>query len=111
MGLGNLATKKRSKRALSKVGGPVTPITPQVPPVLVEMGRTVKLEIKRISRDEGVTYRLKDGSTVTMVPIITSVERSLSKYNATGEPIYQMQAGFLVKVDVAKRLKRKVRIK
>jgi hypothetical protein len=86
-------------------------VSSQLPPHLVEMGRTVKLENRRISRDEGLVYKLSDGSTVTMIPILATVERSLSKYNAAGDPIYQFQAGFVVKVDVPKRLKRKVSTK
>lgn len=72
------------------------------------MGRTTKLTSKRTSEAEGISYRLSDGAKVTVVPIITSVERSLSKYNVAGEPIYQLQAGFFIKVDVPAKLKRKV---
>jgi hypothetical protein len=101
-----LATKKSRKKS-KRSGGGIVPGLSATPAAIVEMGRTTKLTSKRTSEAEGIAYRLSDGAKVTMVPIITSVERSLSKYNITGEPIYQLQAGFFVKVDVPAKLKRK----
>ena len=102
-----MANKKRARRR-RRAAQSVLPVIP-TPPPLIPLGRTVPVTITR-GGDQEVTLSLSDGTKVKMKPVILSIERSLSKYNTMGEPIYQMQAGFVMQLTVPRKLKRKVKV-
>ena len=94
--------KKRKKRARR-----ASVVLPPAP-ALVDLGRTVPVTVTK-GADDDVTLSLSDGTKLKMKPVIIGIERSIGKYNAMGEPIYQIQAGFVIQVTVPKKLKQKVR--
>jgi hypothetical protein len=106
-GLRKLATSKRGKRKRPSAVPVVSPF-PAAAPVLVPMGRTVKVEIKK-GANQTLTYVLTDGSKMTLMPIIAGIERSLNKFASNGDPIYQAQIGFFLKLDKHKKLIRGTR--
>ncbi len=83
---------------------PVASFIPALPP----MGRSVKVDVKNAS-GTSIQYKLSDGSNMTLTPIVASIERSLTKVAPTGDPLYQAQVGFFLKIDVPKKLKRGIR--
>lgn len=85
----------------------VTPFAAPAPG-LVPMGRTVKVEIKK-GANQTLTYALSDGSKMTLMPIIAAIERSLNKVAPNGDPLYQAQIGFFLKLDKHKQRKRGTR--
>jgi hypothetical protein len=98
-----VATKKR------KSAKPKAPeiVMPPAPPV-IDLGKRIALTVKRTSADE-ITFELSDGAKVLVKPVLMGIERSLQKYNAAGDPLYQVNAGLMVNVVVPKKLKRKLK--
>jgi hypothetical protein len=96
-----LARKKSIRRKPPKVVVPPMPI-------LLDMGRTVTLAVKKSSAEE-IIYTLSDGAKLKLKPIIISIERSKDNFNPQGEPLYQINAGFFMQTAVPKKLKRKVK--
>jgi hypothetical protein len=98
------SAKKKARtrrRAVEVVSGP--PIA-----ALVPMGKSVSVKIVKASADE-IVYTLSDGTRLRLKPIVASVDRSLEKYNALGEPLYQINAGMFLQTIVTKKLMRKVK--
>jgi hypothetical protein len=98
-----VASKKRGRQR-RRPGSIVVP----PPPAIIDLGRTVPVTVKKGS-DDDVTLSLSDGTKLKMKPVVIGIERSLGKYNAMGEPIYQIQAGFIMQFTVPKSLKRKAK--
>lgn len=100
-----MATSKRGRGKRPPTIPVVAPF-PAPAPGLVPMGRTVKVEIKK-GANQSITYVLTDGSKMTLMPIIAGIERSLNKLAANGDPLYQAQIGFFLKLDTRKKLKQR----
>ena len=77
-------------------------------PPAIDIGNTIAVSIKQ-TRDAESTYALSDGTKIHARLQINSVERSKEKYTANGEPVYQVQAGIILRTEVAKKLKRKLK--
>ena len=77
-------------------------------PPVVDMGPTMSINVKS-TNEEWSTYKLVDGTSLKVKPVISAVERSKSVYNPTGEPVYRIQAAIVIQTDVPNRLKKKVR--
>ena len=80
----------------------MTPPAPQ----FVDLGRKIDVKIKKASAEE-ILLTLSDGTTLHVRPIVIGIERSLEKYNALGEPIYQINVGMVLQTKVPPKLKRK----
>jgi hypothetical protein len=93
-----VATKRRRRRLIETVLPPVAP--------LIDLGKTVSVTVKS-STAEDIIYSLSDGTKLRLRPVIISIERSKQKFNPSGEPIYQIQAGLIMQPSVPKKLKRK----
>lgn len=93
----------KKKKARAKAGRPAL-FTP--PPA--DFGRTVEVGIKSAREGETVLV-LTDGTKVHARVLPTSIARSLNKFNANGDPIYVIQAGLVLRTDVPKKLKRKIK--
>jgi hypothetical protein len=89
---------KRRATAVETVSPPVMP--------LIEMGKKVGVKVKSSSTEE-IVYTLSDGTKLHLRPILANVERSLEKFNPTGDPLYQVAAALLIHTVVPKKLKRK----
>jgi len=70
------------------------------------MGRKVSVTVKRASAEQ-IVYTLSDGTKLTLRPVLMNIERSLSKYNPLGDPIYQLGTGLIMQTVVPKKLKKK----
>jgi hypothetical protein len=101
-----VATRKRKKGAAKALAVVPSPAFPGQQ--LVEMGRSVSLTIKKASAEE-IVLTLSDGALVQIRPVVLGVERSRDRFNAVGEPIYQLNLGFALHTKVPKKLKRKVK--
>jgi len=73
------------------------------------MGRTTEVKVKHASADE-IVYTLSDGTKLRLRPLIMRIDRSLSRFNPSGEPIYQVQTGTILITEVPRRLKRKKKL-
>jgi hypothetical protein len=83
--------------------------TPSVfTPPAVDIGKTVLVPIKSAKEAESA-FTLSDGTKLYAKVLLTSIVRSRTKYQPTGEPIYQIAGGIVLRADVAKRLKRKIK--
>jgi hypothetical protein len=91
------------KRRRDRSGGPSL-FTPPV----IDIGRTLPVS-STPTKDEESVFTLSDGTKLYARVAITSVERSREKYNPNGEPIYQIQAGIILRTEVARSLKRKLK--
>ena len=100
-----VATKKAKRRKAAAVNPIAHPV-----PGPIDLGRTVSVTVKK-GADPEIIMRLSDGAELKLKPVIMSIERSRDRYNVAGEPIYQIQAGFGIHVNVPKSLKRKVKTK
>ena len=78
-----------------------------MPPV-IDVGQTTVVSVTPTQDAESI-FTLSDGTKLYAKVLINSVERSKEKYNANGEPIYQIQAGIILKTEVPKKLKRKLK--
>jgi hypothetical protein len=98
---------RKGARGRQRAARSVKPVVP-APPALIDLGRTAPVTVTR-GTDQQIKLSLSDGTTLKMKPLIISIDRSLGKYNALGEPIYQIQAGFVMQLTVPKKFKRKVK--
>ena len=97
-----MATKRRGRRSIETVLPPVAP--------LIDLGKTVSVTVKNFTAED-ITYSLSDGTKLKLRPVIISIDRSTQKFNPSGEPIYQIQAGIIMQPIVAKKLKQKAKPK
>jgi len=95
-----MAKRKRAKR---KSASPSL-FTPPV----IDVGRTISVSATTV-RDAESAFSLSDGTKLYAKVVISAVERSKEKFNASGEPVYQIQAGILLRTEVHKSLKRKLK--
>lgn len=95
------------KRAAKKKAETPVATTPQVmPPAFhVPLGKTVPVSVKSATAEE-IVMTLSDGTKLHIRPVVMTIERSLSKYNPAGDPLYQFNVGMMVVTNVPKRLKR-----
>jgi hypothetical protein len=105
-GNSSVASKKKSR---SKRGASFASL-PSIPPAqqLIDIGRKVTVTVKKASVED-VVLSLSDGTKLHLKPVVMSIERSLKKYNAAGEPIYQISVGLMVNTTVPPRLKKKLK--
>jgi hypothetical protein len=64
----------------------------------------VAVSVKKAS-PESIELSLSDGTKLELKPIVLGIERSLEKYNPTGDPIYQVNIGLMISPKVPKKLK------
>jgi hypothetical protein len=77
-------------------------------PASADIGKTVTVAIKKAD-DRELDFVLADGTKLHVKVMIPTVLRSLNKYLANGEPVYQIQAGVMLRSDVKKSLTRKLK--
>lgn len=77
-------------------------------PPVADIGKTVSIPIKSTKEAESI-FTLSDGTTLYARVVITEIQRSKTKYQPNGEPIYQVGGGIALRADVAKKLKRKIK--
>jgi len=77
-------------------------------PPPVDIGKTVVVQVKKPD-DRELEFVLSDGTKLYVKVLVASILRSLNKFNANGEPIYQVQAGVALRSDVKKSLVRKLK--
>lgn len=94
------------KKAKSKGRGAKRPTI--FNPPQIDVGRTVEVGVKSAREGETV-FTLTDGTKIHAKVMAPSILRSLDKYNPTGDPIYVVQAGVLLKTVVPKRLRKKIK--
>lgn len=97
-----MAVRKKARRGGRAAGTTVIPTTPP----LIPLGRKVAVSVKKVSAEE-IVYTLSDGTKLKLRPVLVNIERSLSKYNPLGDPIYQIGTGLILQTEVPKRLKRR----
>jgi hypothetical protein len=91
------AKKRKKRRPPSLLTQPV-----------LDVGQTALVSVTP-TRDVESTFALSDGTKIHAKVLIVSVERSKEKFNANGEPIYQIQAGIILRTEVSKNLRRKLK--
>src|ERR1700733_12203869 len=77
-------------------------------PPQVDIGRTVVVAVRKAD-DRELDFALADGTKLHVKVLIPSILRSLNKFNANGEPVYQIQAGVMLRTEVKKSLMRKLK--
>ena len=83
--------------------------TPSVfTPPTVDIGKTIAVPIKSAKEAESV-FTLSDGTKLYAKVLVSSIVRSRTKYQPNGEPVYQIAGGIVLRADVAKGLKRKLK--
>jgi hypothetical protein len=79
-----------------------------VAPPLIDLGRKVSVSVKKATAED-IRLTLSDGTNLILRPIVAGIERSIEKYNPSGEPIYQINVALIVQTEVSKKLKRKIK--
>ena len=103
---GVVATRKTRKSSKPKAAIVSPPALPGQQ--LIDIGRSVALTIKKASAEE-IILTLSDGAVVHVRPVVVGIERSKEKYNALGEPIYQLNLGLVLHTKVPQKLKKKMK--
>jgi hypothetical protein len=98
------AKKRRARKRARKKAATPSLFTPPI----MDVGQTAAVSVTP-TRDEESIFTLSDGTKVYARVLISSVERSKEKYNPNGDPVYQIQAGIILRVEVSKNLKRKLK--
>ncbi len=69
-------------------------------------GRRIPVDIKKTTENSN-EYVLADGTAMRVRTVLVGVSRIKGKFNAQGDPIYEIKGGMVVDVKVPPRLKRK----
>lgn len=77
-------------------------------PPAADVGRTVSVAVKT-SSDHDILFTLTDGTKLYAKVVPNGISRSLDKYNPNGDPVYLVQAGLLLRTEVPKKLRRRVK--
>jgi hypothetical protein len=98
-----MAKKQAKKRARKRTAAPSL-----FTPPIMDVGQTTLVSVTP-TRDAESTFTLSDGTKIYARVMISSVERSKEKYNPNGDPVYQIQAAIILRTEVSKNLKRKLK--
>jgi len=96
------------KKALKKRGTAVRRSPSLFRPPEADVGRTVSVSVKSAAEHE-ILFTLADGTKLYAKVVPNGVVRSLEKYNPNGDPVYVVQAGLLLRTEVPKKLRRRVK--
>lgn len=94
-----------AKKAAKKARAPRASVF--IPPA-IDIGKKVPVDIKSTKEAESI-FTLSDGTKLHAKVLLVSVERSKDKFQPSGEPVYQVAGGIVLRAKIPKSLTRKVK--